>query len=385
MSVKLRSRLAQRLDGEIAAVAAQPARSAVLQARRAILWLRHGREAEAREELDRLHAHSLQHPRVELAAWLHLAEGLMAYFGAFGGDARDRVRRARVMAAAAGLTPLRALADAWLAQMDFVGRDIDGLISHAQAALAALEPADHAAGYRVATALASAWSLAAGEAAASPWYAWARQHAIAEGDDAGLAGLHYNQTLMRGLRIRHAALAGEPGEAPAVLLGVESIGHFDDAVGGSARSDLTPLLRAQLLTVQGDFAAAAALLEAQLPAAMAAGLARVGLSLLADLAWCWAHSGQLVRARALADQAAIEVRAEDHRCCDTDELAALHARLAQVYARLGEDGLAARQAEAAAAAWAQDGAQRAAWAERLKAAGLGSPPPQNSAIDSLRR
>ncbi len=374
MNVKLRSRLAQKLDGEIAAVAAMPARCAVLQVQRAILWLRHGREAEARAELDRLHARALVHPRIELAAWLHLAEGLMAYFGAFGGDARDRVRRARVVAAGAGLAPVQALADAWLAQMDFVGRDIDGLVTHAQAALAALQPTDHGAAYRVATALASAWSLAAGEAAAAPWYAWARQHAIAEGDDAGLAALHYNQTLMRALRIRHAALAGQPGEGPAVLLGIDSIGRYDDAVGGSARADLTPLLRAQLLTVQGDFAEAAALLQAQLPAAMAAGLARLGISLLADLAWCWANTGEALRARALADQAALEVQAEDPRCCDTDELAALHARLAQVYARLREDGLAAAQADAAGAAWARDAAQRSDWAERLTAAGLGTPP-----------
>ena len=41
--VKLRSRLAQKLDAEIASAAAVPARAAVLQVQRAILWLRHGR------------------------------------------------------------------------------------------------------------------------------------------------------------------------------------------------------------------------------------------------------------------------------------------------------------------------------------------------------
>jgi hypothetical protein len=107
---------------------------------------------------------------------------------------------------------------------------------------------------------------------------------------------------------------------------------------------------------------------------MAAGLARLGISLLADLAWCWANTGDALRARALADQAAVEVQAEDERCCDIDELAALHARLAQVYARLREDALAATQADAAAAAWARDAAQRSEWAERLTAAGLSSPP-----------
>ncbi|RZJ06934.1 MAG: hypothetical protein EOP39_17730 [Rubrivivax sp.] len=374
MSVKLRSRLAQRLDGEIVAVASMPVRAAVLQAQRAILWLRHGREAEARAELTKLHARALVHPRAELAAWLHLAEGLMAYFGAFGGDARDRVRRAQVMAQAAGLTSLQALADAWLAQMDFVGRDIDGLITHAQASLALLTPDDHAASFRVATALASAWSLAEGDSAASPWYAWARQQAIAEGDDSGLAALLYNQSQMRALRIRHAALAAEPGEAPAALLSLESLGRYDDAVGGSARADLTPLLRAQLLAVQGDHAEAAALLEAQLPAAMAAGLARLGCSLLADLAWCWANTGEHLRARALADQAALEVLAEDQACCDIDDRASLHARLAQVYAKLGETGLSAAQADAATSAWARDAEQRRQWTERLTAANLRNPP-----------
>jgi hypothetical protein len=371
--VKLRSRLAQRLDGEIAAAASVPARAAVLQAQRAILWLRHGREAEAREELNRLQARALVHPRVELAAWLHLAEGLTAYFSAFGGGACERVRRARVMAEAARLPALLALCDAWLAQMAFVDRDIDRLVAHAAAVLAA--PADNAAACRVASSLGMAWDLAQDEAAASGWYAWGRRAASAEGDDAGLAALLYNQMQMRALRIRHAALAGEPGEAPAVLLGVDSIGHFDDAVGGSARADLTPLLRAQLLTVQGDFAAAAALLEAHLPEAVASGLARTGVSLLADLAWCWANtSGEALRARALADQAAVEVLAEDAAHCDLDECAALHARLAQVYARLHEDALSARHADAAQAAWAQDAAQRRLWAERLTAAGLGSPP-----------
>ncbi|MEO6281332.1 hypothetical protein [Roseateles sp.] len=372
MNVQLRSRLAQRLDGEIAATAAMPARCAVLQVQRAILWLRHGREAEARAELNRLQASALANPRIELAAWLHLAEGLVAYFGAFGGGACERVRRARVMANAVGLNTLQTLCDAWLAQMAFVDRDIDQLVGHATAVLAA--HADPAASCRVASALGMAWDLSENQAAAAHWYAWGRRGATTEGDDASLAALLYNQMQMRALRIRHAALAGAPGEAPAVMLGVDSIGNFDGAVGGSARADLTPLLRAQLLTMRGDFAAAARLLEAHLPTAMSSGLARVGYSLLADLAWCWANTGEPLRARALADQAAVEVLAEDAAYCDLDECAVLHARLAQVYAKLGEEALAAREAEAATVSWVQDAAQRRHWAERLTAAGLGTPP-----------
>ncbi|MFG6430881.1 hypothetical protein [Roseateles sp. LYH14W] len=369
--VQLRSQLAERLDAEIATAAAVPARCAVLQAQRAILWLRHGHDVEARKELNRLQARALVHPNVELAAWLHLAEGLRAYFSAFGG-ARDRVRRAHVMATAAGATSLRWLCDAWLAQMAFVDRDIHGVIAHAKAVLAG--HFDDAASCRVASALGMSWDLAKKQAMAAVWYAWGRRAAGNEGDAAGLSAMIYNQAQMRVLHIRHAAFAGDVGAMPVALLGVDSIHNYDGAVGGSARQDLTPLLRAQLLTVEGDFAAAAALLEAHLPEAVAAGLARVGGSLLADLAWCWANTGQGQRARALADQAAVEVLAEDSPHCDLDERAALHARLAQVYARLHEDGLAARQADAAAEAWAQDAAQRRDWAERLTAAGLVTPP-----------
>jgi hypothetical protein len=82
----------------------------------------------------------------------------------------------------------------------------------------------------------------------------------------------------------------------------------------------------------------------------------------------------MARARALADQAAVEVLAEDSPHCDLDERAALHARLAQVYARLNESGLAARHGDAAQAARADDAAQRQRWAARLDAAGLGTPP-----------
>lgn len=370
--VQLRSQLAERLDAEIAAAAAVPARCAVLQAQRAILWLRHGHDVEARKELNRLQARALVHPNVELAAWLHLAEGLRAYFSAFGGSARDRVRRAHVMATAAGATSLRSLCDAWLAQMAFVDRDIDGVIAHAKAVLAS--HVDDATSCRVASALGMSWDLAKKQPMAAVWYAWGRRAAGNEGDAAGLSAMIYNQAQMRVLHIRHAAFAGDVGAMPVALLGVDSIHNYDGAVGGSARQDLTPLLRAQLLTVEGDFAAAATLLETHLPEAVAAGLARVGGSLLADLAWCWANTGQGQRARALADQAAVEVLAEDSPHCDLDERAALHARLAQVYARLHEDGLAARQADAAAEAWAQDAAQRREWAERLTAAGLVSPP-----------
>ncbi|HEY9108723.1 MAG TPA: hypothetical protein VIN58_18750 [Roseateles sp.] len=187
---------------------------------RAILWLRHGHDVEARKELIRLQGRALVHPNVELAAWLHLAEGLAAYFSTFGSGARDRVRRARVMAQAGGLGALQNLAEAWLAQMDLVGRDLEGFMRHTTSALQLLGRDDHVAGYRITTAVASAWSLAGREKVALTWWARARSHAVANEDNADIEALIY-QTQMRALQIRHAAFAGDVRADPAELLGVD--------------------------------------------------------------------------------------------------------------------------------------------------------------------
>jgi len=116
----------------------------------------------------------------------------------------------------------------------------------------------------------------------------------------------------RALRIREAAPDGEPGEARPRRWAWTPLAI--STTSAAAR-------RAQLLAVQGDFRAAAALHEVQLPEAVAAGPSRIGGCLLAD-------------------QAAVEVLAEDSPHCDLDECAA--------WRRLG--------------------------AGRLSSAGLGSPP-----------
>jgi hypothetical protein len=102
----------------------------------------------------------------------------------------------------------------------------------------------------------------------------------------------FNQTLRRVARLRREALDGQPREAPGQLLGVDSVGHLDLIAGGSVRGDLTPLLRAQLLALLGDWSGAATLLEAQLPGELAGGLRQV-----APTCWpSWPGAGPAWRA-----------------------------------------------------------------------------------------
>lgn len=366
--IPAKSRLLRRLDAQIATASGQ-LQSAGLRAQRAVLLARHGQLAEAREELTALHQLSFQHPNSQLGAWLHFAEGLMSYFTDFGSAAREKIQRAQAIAKLAELKEVEALAAAWLCHLAYVRHDIDAVVGHAQACLQLAEPDHHAARVRVAIALGLAHHFANQPEAAQAWYGQARQHASAEGDDASQSALMYNMAEMRTAHVRRASLAHPSRPVPELLLGADSIKHYDAAVGGSAMAELTPVLRAQVLTVQGDFAQAQALYEQHLPQAMSKGLTRLGSSLLADLAWCRCNLGQREHALQQAREAEIEL----DPACDVDDRAATHSRLAQIYGLLGDAAAAKRHAASAAAEWVEFAAQQQAWARALEVAGLSRP------------
>ncbi len=362
-------RLAQRLDAEIAA-ARDPLGKAVLQVQRAVLDLRHGRQAQARTQLDRLHAELLRQPDLRLAGWLQLAEGQCIYFSSFGLEARERFLQALALSQSAADPELGAWAHAWLAQSAAVNRALDDFIPHATHARQHWPGLGTAVRFRLAGALGAAWTLAGEAEAARDWDGLARQLAGQEGDDAGLAAVVFNQTLRRVARLRRDALDGQPREAPGQLLGVDSVGHLDLIAGGSVRGDLTPLLRAQLLALLGDWGGAATLLEAQLPGALAGGLRQVAPSLLAELAWCRARLGEQAKARRVADWAASLAPVVTELGADGDELVAMQQRLAQAYELLGDEHAAARHREALTQAESLERHQHQQWSAALQAAGL---------------
>lgn len=366
--MQIRSRLLQQLDQRIAAAASQ-LDAACLRVQRAMLLARHGQLSAAREQLTQLHQLSFQHPHPQLGAWLHLAEALLSYYTDFGAVARDKALRAQAIARAAALPEVEALATAWLAHLAYVAHDLPCLIEQARAGLRLARPHDHQALARLGIALGLALHFAKRWDLAQLWYGLARRHASAEGDDATLSALMYNTAEMRTAQLRHESLASPILSRPELLLGADSVRHYDAAVGGSAMAELTPLLRAQVLVMQGDHAQACQLYERYLPQAMGRGLARLGSNLLADLAWCRVNLGQREQALAQAREAEIEL---DPRC-DIDDRAATHSRLAQVYEALGEQETARQHAQTAQQAWAEFAAQQAHWVGELEAAGLARP------------
>ncbi|MDN3921387.1 hypothetical protein [Roseateles violae] len=364
----IKSRLLKRLEAELAAASSSPLQAACLKVQRALLLARHGQMNEARGQLTALHQLAVQHPHPELAAWLHFAEGLMSYYTDFGGAAQQKVARAQVIAQSVGQRELSALCSAWLAQLAYVRHDLEELIAHARICDDQAGIDHHAARFRLCTVMGLAHHLTGKVEIAQAWNAKARFHAQAEGDEASLSALMYNTAQMRVAQMRRDSLSSNAAGDHCMLLGVDSIRNYDQAVGGSVRPDLTPILRAQILTLEGEFAEARSLFEAHLPHAMSAGLARLGSSLLADLAWCRVNSEQPEQALQQAREAEAEVELDPD--CDVDDRAAAHSRLAQVYTALGDAENAGRHAAKAAASWAEFAEQQALWATALADLGL---------------
>ena len=366
-SPAIKSRLLKQLEKEIAA-ATSPMASAGARAKRAMLLARHGAVGEAREALTALHQLSFQHPHPEIGAWLHMAEGLMSYYNGFvAQQAWDRIQRAQAIAGSApALVEVRVLAAAWLAQLAFIRHDPAALVEHARRCLDEALPDHHVALARVAMAMGVGWHYAGDVESAQRWYIRARHHAAVEGDDASLSALMFNMAGMRASQLRRESLWAHAARGPELLLTVDSMHHFDEAVGAQMMGELRPVLRAQVLTMQGGFDEARQLYEEHLPQAMSLGLERLGSSLLSDLAWCRANLGQHEHALHQAREAEIELEPD----CELDDRAITHSRLAQTFRLLGEIADADRHQALADEAWQQFADQQRQWRDLLGASGL---------------
>lgn len=346
-----KSRVLTRLDAAIAA-AETPLAVACLKAERAALLARLGRFDEVRRVLDALRAQHANAGNPVLVAWLCVAEGLMDHYRDQAVSARDRIRRAYALSTAARERPLIAVCAAWLAHFAYVYDDVNGVARHVVEALQEAADDNHAARARACLVIAQSYHWAGRSDVAQPWYQRARDHATADGDATTVSSLMTNRTWISGTHVRLASIFGKEGTVPdprsvrEALLGAESAANFDAHVGRHAQRSMARLMCAQLTLVQGEYAAALGLFDAQLQEIVAEGMSYLLPVVYADMAWCKFHLGRTDEALADAQLAQASFGPD----CEDESRAAAHGRLAQVLAALGLADEAQVHAERAAAA-----------------------------------
>jgi tetratricopeptide (TPR) repeat protein len=358
------SRLIERLDAQIAQ-AEEVFERECLKSRRASALARHGQFAEARFALAGLRSQSQRLRNPVLSAWVAFVDGLIEHCESLAPSARDKFRRAHDLASTAGDAELHALCAAWLAMADFNASDVEATVAHAHEALHVAPVDSHAARARAALVVASAWRVAGDDERAIPWYKRARQHAATEGDVSLVSVLLHNMAAFQAGRIslEGAFERADLADAQRVLLEAESTGNYDAGVGNGQLLAEVPLLRAQLMTVLGQYDPAIALFDAQLPRARAEGQVHREARFLADAVFAEVKLGRLDEAvkRLRAITAVLPLMTEH------DDIAATHARLAVATRALGRDAQADTHAAMAETALDLHRAEQRRWAEALGA------------------
>ena len=348
------SRMELRLNAQIS-VAKSIIEANCRRAELAAYLCRLGRFDEARVALDSLREQARRQPHAELSTWIHLAEGLFTYFSNVGASKGDEIQRAYALGSAAGLGELRATCAAWLAQLDYARVDMPTLAVHVREALQLASPANHSARSRANLVAAEALHLAGRPDLALAWYRRARDHAMAEHDDVTVSALMHNMAWTRMLLMRQAILSGQDDESAGrhALMNSESTANFDQLLGDSSWQELKPILRAQILSLQGDASQALVLYEAHLDELKS--VSRFQANLFADKAWCYTQCGQLKAGCECAEQAVLSLG----NTTDADDLAAAHGRLAQTFSALGDLDRGDKHRDMAAEAWATHEATQA--------------------------
>jgi tetratricopeptide (TPR) repeat protein len=252
---------------------------------------------------------------------------------------------------------MQALAAGWLSFAFWNVHEVELAIGHAREALRRAAPDDHKARARVCLVIAEIFALAADEERARVWFASARRHATAAGDDASKSALSFNMSVVQGMPLRQASLSSlgqaNPRRAELHRAVSENVG----AALGVPDDERTLMERARLFSLL-DRPEEALELYRDHPLPDDGFRYREWPVWLADEAWCRCRLGETERALELADAA--------ERLLDgstqIDDLACVQAMLAKVYAAAGDEHRAALNAALADEAWCRYADRQAAWA-----------------------
>jgi tetratricopeptide (TPR) repeat protein len=332
------SRLLTQLASRIAA-ARDPVEAACLRAQRGIYLARQGKHVEAQAIVDAIRGEFGSRPNAEVTAWISLVEALTHFYSQPGPKALDRLKRAHALSRAMNHPVLVPLCAAWLAHIEFNASRMEPMLQYAAEALRLAQPDHHAALARVSLVIADAYHYAGRFDLAKPWYAAVRQHALAEGDDAMISAMLHNIAAFRANDVRLADAFGAPlpAEARRALMETESTENYDVGIGTLSMTLLIPLMKAQLLASDGRYSEALAIFDDVLERDSPENLDRRKACFYADRAWCQFRLNRPELALADVERAYERADSSD----DTDDVASMHARLAEVLQRLGHHERAA--------------------------------------------
>lgn len=301
---------------------------AYLRAERAAYLARLGETAMARNEVKVIQVENRTKADARLSVLVNIADGLCHYYDNMGDESRDRFLRAYTVARAARIHDLTSRAAAWLALVAYGSYDFDAMATYLDQSITS-ENTDQSSRARALLIVATTVHLANRFDLARPWYQRARYLAAEIGDGASISAIMHNMASIWSTNLRNASLGGieTADKSRTALLGVISTMNFDDLIGGTSLPIFTPLIQAQLLSIDGKIAEALELYDVHLANLKIDAVPGWQKWLLADRAWCLLQMGYADRARDEFDALFGALSEDDH----VDDLAATLIRLSDGY------------------------------------------------------
>lgn len=305
-----------------------------LRAERAAYLARLGETAVARDQLKEIKAENQTKIDARLSILVNIADGLCYYYENMGKESRDRFLRAYAIAKATRCADLSSRAATWLALVAYGAYDFDTMSLYLEESIVS-EEIDRASRVRAFLIVALTLHLANRFDMAKPWYHKARYLAAEIGDGASISAIMHNMASIWSTNLRNATLGGieTSDKSRTALLGTFSTMNFDDLVGSASLPSFTPLIQAQILSIEGRISEAIELYDLHLDSLRIHAVPGWQKWLLADRAWCMLQTGRTDRARDEFDALLGTFCETDH----VDDLAAALTRLSDGYRLLGAD------------------------------------------------
>lgn len=303
-----------------------------LRAERAAYLARLGETSLARDEVKFMQAENRIKADARLSVLTNIADGLCHYYDNMGNESRDRLLRAYSIAKAAKISDLTSRAATWLALLAYGAYDFDAMVMYLGQSMTP-DNTDRSSRARALLTVATTTHLANRFDLAKPWYHRARYFAAEIGDGASISAIMHNMASIWSTNLRNAALGGieTADKSRMALLGVISTMNFDDLVGGTSLPSFTPLVQAQILSIDGKVEEALGFYDVHLTTLRINAVPGWQKWLLADRAWCLLKMGYADRARNDFDALFEALSEGDH----VDDVAATLTRLSDGYRLLG--------------------------------------------------
>ena len=264
-----------------------------------------------------------------LSAWTMFCEGLMEHFGTLADRASRDFKRAYAVSVAAGDMELAAIASAWVAHAEFCAGNLAAVPGPLVQAFSLGDGTNDAARARACLVVADMYNCAGDPKTARAWYKRARDAAVNDGDIAMQSVVMYNDTAFR---VSNAVFddcrgAVDPHAVMLASTAVDSIGNLDLGLGRRHLTSMTPLLRAEVRSLQRKWDEAIGLFDAYLCDRSVEAQRRLMPKFEVQRAYCLAMTGD----HRLAVQQARDAVEQAGACTEFDDLYVLHCRAATVF------------------------------------------------------